>query len=88
MLLMVEKGIRGQICHTIHENAKANKYIKGYDKNKKFSYLKQWDVNNVYGWPLSQKLPLSDSKWVEDIFEFDESFIKSYSTESDEGYFL
>ena len=36
MLLMVEKGIRGQICHTIHENAKANnKYIKDHDKKKK-----------------------------------------------------
>ena len=29
MLLMVEKGIRGGICHTIYRNAKANnKYIK------------------------------------------------------------
>ena len=33
MLLMVEKGIRGRICHAIH--AKANKkYMKNYDKNK------------------------------------------------------
>ena len=50
MLLMVEKEIRGGICHTIHRNAKANsKYIKGYDKNKEWSYLKYWDVNNLYG---------------------------------------
>ena len=35
MLLMVEKGIRGRICHVIHRYAKANnKYMKGYDKNK------------------------------------------------------
>ena len=33
MLLMVEKGIRGGICHAIHRYAKANnKYIK--DNNK------------------------------------------------------
>ena len=34
MLLMVEKGIRGEICNTIHRYAKANnKYMKDYDKN-------------------------------------------------------
>ena len=35
MLSMVEKGIRGGICHGIHRYAKTNnKYIKDYDKNK------------------------------------------------------
>ena len=35
MLLMVEKGIRGGICHSIYQYAKANKkYISDYDKNK------------------------------------------------------
>ena len=50
MLLMVEKGIRGGICNTIHRYTKANnKYMKHYDKNKESSYLKYWDVNNLYG---------------------------------------
>ena len=40
MLLMVEKGIRGEICHAIHRYAKANnKYMKYYDKNKKNHYI-------------------------------------------------
>ena len=48
MLLMVEKGISGGICHAIHQYAKANnKYVKDYDKNKESSYLKHWDVNNL-----------------------------------------
>ena len=40
MLLMVEKGIRGGICHSIYRYAKANnKYMNDYDKNKESSYL-------------------------------------------------
>ena len=54
MLLMVEKGIRGGICHAIHQYAKANnKYMKDYDKNKELSYLKYWDVNNLFGCAMS-----------------------------------
>ena len=35
MLLVVEKGIRVGICHTIHQYAKVNnKYMKDHDKNK------------------------------------------------------
>ena len=54
MLLMVGKDIRGRICHAIHRYAKANdKYIKDYDKNREWSYLKYWDINNLYGWAMS-----------------------------------
>ena len=49
MLLMVEKGIRGGICHAVHRYAEAiNKYMKNYDKNKESSYLIHLDVNNWY----------------------------------------
>ena len=44
MFLMVQKSIR-RICYSIYRYAKANKkYMKGYDKNKKSSYLQNWDV--------------------------------------------
>ena len=33
-------------------------------------------------------MPVNNSKWVEDISEFNQGFIKSYADESDEGYFL
>ena len=50
MLLMVEKGIRGGICHSIYQYAKANNiYMKDYTKNKESLYLQYWDVNNLYG---------------------------------------
>ena len=61
MLLAVEKGIRGGICHSIYRYAKANnKYMKYYDKNKESSYIQYWDVNNLYGWAILQKLPVND----------------------------
>ena len=35
MLLMLEKGIRGGICHALHQYVRANnKYMKDYDKNE------------------------------------------------------
>ena len=89
MLLMVEKGIRGGICHAIHRYAKANnKYMKDYDKNKESSYLKYWDVNYLYGWAMSQKLPVNKFEWIEDISQINEDFIKKYNEEIDKGYFL
>ena len=40
MLLIVEEGIRGALCHSIHRYAKANnKYMNNYDKNKESSYI-------------------------------------------------
>ena len=60
MLLMVEKGIRGGKYHSIYRYAKANnKYMEDYAKNKESSYLQYWDVNNFYGWAMSQKLPVN-----------------------------
>ena len=65
MLLTVEEDIKGGICHIIHWYVKANnKYINDHDKNKESLYLKYWDVNNLYRWPMSQKLPVNDFQWV------------------------
>ena len=61
MLLMVEKEIRGGICHSIYQYTKTkNKYMKDHDKNKESSYLQYWDVNNLYCWSMSQKLPINN----------------------------
>ena len=40
--------------------------------------LKYWDVNNIYGWVMSQKLPVNELKGIEDLSEFNEDFIKRY----------
>ena len=60
MLLMVEKGIRGGICHAIYRYSKGNnKYMKNYNKYKEESFIQYLDANNLYGWEMPQKLPLS-----------------------------
>ena len=58
---MVEKGIRGGICHSIYRYTKANnKYMKYYDKNKESSSIQYWKVNNLYDWAIFRKPPVND----------------------------
>ena len=57
MLLMVEKGIRGGMCHSI--------------------------INDLYGWAISQKLPVNNFQWIKDTSQFNGNFIKNYNEESD-----
>ena len=78
--LMIEKGIRGGICQAAHRYSKANtKYIKNYNKNIESSYIEYLDANNMYGWEMSQKLPLKGFKWVKQkkLSKFNEDFIKN-----------
>ena len=87
MLLMVEKGIRGGICHTINRYAKANnKYMKNYDKNITSSYLMYLDSNNLYGWGMSQKLPVNSFRWIKKLSKFNTDFINNYYENSDKRY--
>ena len=87
MFLMVEKGIRGVVRHTIYRYAKANnKYRKDYYKNKEPLLL--GCKKNLYGWTMSRKLPVNNPEWIKYTFQFNEDFIKNYAEENDEGYFL
>ena len=64
-----------------------NKYMKDYDKNKQSSCLKYWDLHNLYGWAVSQKLSINSFEWMEVTSFFNEDFIKNYNEENDEEYF-
>ena len=87
MLLMVEVGIRGGICHPIHRYAKENnKYMENYDKNKESSYIQYLYTNNLCGWAMSQKLPVNGFKWVKNTSKIYEKFIKNYDEDSGKGY--
>ena len=51
-------------------------------------YLEYLDANNLYGWAMSQKLPVNDFEWVKKLSKFNENFIKNYDENSDKGYIL
>ena len=88
MLLMVEKGIRGGICHAIHRYANSNnKYMKNCDKDIISGYIMYLDGNNLYGWGMSQKLPVNGFKWIKKPSKFNEEFIKNYDEISNNIYY-
>ena len=60
--------------------------MKNYDKNEDSSYIQYLDTNNLYGWAMSEKLPVNGFKWVNN--EIKEEFIKNYNENSDKGYIL
>ena len=88
MLLMVEEGIRRGICHSIHRCAKDNnKYMKNYNNNEESSYIQYLDANNLYGWAMSKKLPVTGFKWTDNNI-IDKEFIKNYNENDKKGYIL
>ena len=91
MLLMVEEGIRGGICHSTHRYAKANnKYMKNYNNNEESSYIQYLYANNLYGWAMSKKLPVNGFKWLDSnkINKINKDFIKSYNENDNKEYIL
>ena len=75
---MIGKGTKSGICHAIRQYVKANnRCMRDYDKNKESSHLKYQDVNNLKGWTLAQKVPVSGFKQVENMFQFNKDSVKA-----------
>ena len=62
--------------------------MKSYVKSIESSFIEYLDANNLYGWAMSQKLPVNSFKQIKNLFQFNESFIRNYDENSNKGYFL
>ena len=62
--------------------------MKNYDENKESLYIQYLDVNNLYGWAMSQKLQVNGFKWVNDVSEINEEFTRNYDENNGKGYIL
>ena len=61
----VKKAKRGGIAMAIHRYFKANNPRIGdeYDPSQPTTWISYVDANNLYGWAMSQFLPLKNYKW-------------------------
>ena len=65
MYLFIEKGMRGGISTEMQRYAKANNpHLHDYDPDKETSYILYLDANNLYGWAMSQPLPVGNFRWM------------------------
>ena len=44
---------------------------------------RHWDLNLLYSWAMSQKLPVNNFEWIQDTCQFNEVFRKSYNEKID-----
>ena len=84
--LFIEKGLRGGISYIAKRYAKANnKCINDYDPKKQSTFISYFDMNNLYGWALSEYLPYEGFKWLKIVDGLD---VMSINEKSLIGYFL
>ena len=48
--------------------------MKGYEKNEESSYIQYWDLNNLYGWAMLQRLPANNFEQIKGTSQFNEDF--------------
>lgn len=74
----MENGIRGGVCNAIHRHTKVE------NDNENIIYI---DANNLYGWSMTQVLPISNFKWVS--FDKVQCFnVEKIPSDSNIGYIL
>ena len=63
--LMLERGMRGGLCMATKRYAKANNpQVPGYDPTKPISWILYVDANNLYGYAMSEPLPVGYFRYM------------------------
>ena len=80
MYLFIEKGLRGGISYIAKRyNEANNKYLKDYNPIKPSKFVSYLDVNNLYGWAMSDYFPYGGFKWLKNVDNFDVNSISGKS---------
>ena len=70
--LFIEKELRGEISCIAKIYVKANnKYMNDYSPKKPSAFISYLDMNNLYGWAISEYLPYEGFKSLKNVDEFD-----------------
>ena len=65
---MVEKSLKGRICHSVLRYAKENnKYMKHYNWDNDSSYITYLDKKHLHGLAITQKLPVDEFERMESV---------------------
>ena len=84
--LFIEKGLRGGNSYIAKRYSKANnEYLNDYDPKKPSTVISYLDMNDLYGWKMSEYLPYGGFKCLKNIDKFD---IMLINDKSPIGYFL
>ena len=88
MHLFIEKGMRGGISYINKRYSEANnENCPNYDNEKPKRYINYLDMNNLYGYAMSQYLPYADFRWVKNIDKIKQKLVNIKSNSSN-GYTL
>ena len=87
MHLFIEKRMRGGISCIAKRHSKANNKYMCYDSSEEIKYFTYIDGNNLYGWSMSQYLPYSGFKSLNQK-EISDFCLNSISENSSIGYIL
>ena len=69
--------MRGGISYTNKRYSKANnEYCSDYDNEKLKTYITYLDMNNLYGYAMTQYLPDANFKWVKNMDEIEQKLRK------------
>lgn len=90
MLHFFKNNIRGGVSTCVKRKAVANNpFLPNYDRKKETSYIIYLDATNLYGYAMSQYLPMSNFSWLsaEEITVLTKN-VSNFSATSNEGYVL
>ena len=90
MLLFINRALKGGYSLVAQSYARMNnKNFKDFNPSQPETSILNLDANNLYGYAMSQPLPIGDFSWVKNISFLTEDFIRNHIEYSGtHGYFI